>query len=579
MHVDVIRSHQKLTDGSTREYSSQLLRRSYRDERGRPRKETVANLSALPPDAVEAVRRVLRGDALVAADEAFVVERSVPHGDVAAVDGMASKLGLKSLLGPPCRERDLAYALLISRVVRPRSKLSTLAWWGDSSLGADMGVSEASHDQVYAALDWLRGRQDAIEKALARRHLPADGVAMFDLSSSWVEGSKCPLAAFGHSRDGKRGRKQIEYGLLTGERGVPVAIRVFAGNTSDSAAFPEAARMVRDEFGVDRMVFVGDRGMITSTRVKDLRKSPGFDWIGALKAPQIAALARDDGPLQMSLFDEYNFAEFNHVDYPGERLIGCRNPALAAERARKRGELLAATEANLDTVNQAVVAGRLVGADNIGLRVGKVINKHKVGKHFIIDITDDSLSWRRDDDKIQAESDLDGIYVIRTSLSAETLGTADTVTAYKNLAFVERDFRIIKVDDLDLRPVRHYLEERVRGHVFLCMLAAYLAWHLRTALAELTFTDEHVPARTDPVAPAQRSTQARSKDGRKSTDGDLPVASFRDLLDHLQTLSRETINFAGQRITKLTEPTPRQRRVFELIGTPIPITLTPGCGQ
>jgi DDE family transposase len=575
MHVDVIRNHQKARDGSRREYTSRLLRRSYRDDQGRPRKETLANLSALPDEAVEAIRRVLRGDTLVSADESFVIERSVPHGDVAAVHAMASKLGLKSLLGPDCRERDLAYALVVSRVVRPRSKLSTLAWWADSSLGTDLGVSEASHDEVYAALDWLRDRQDTIEADLARRHLASGGIAMFDLSSSWVEGSKCPLAAFGHSRDGKRGRKQIEYGLLTGERGVPVAIRVFAGNTSDAAAFPEAVRTVRDDFGVDRMVFVGDRGMITSTRIKDLRQLPGAEWIGALKAPQIAAVARDDGPLQMSLFDVHNFAEFTHPDYPGERLIGCRNPVLAAERARKRAELLAATEENLTKIAEAVASGRVTGSDNIGVRVGKVINKHKVGKHFIVEITDDSLSWRRDEDKIRQEADLDGIYVIRTSLDTDTLNTADTITAYKNLAYVERDFRVIKVDDLDLRPVRHYLEERVRAHVFLCMLAAYLTWHLREALAELTFTDEHPPARTDPVAPAERSTHAAAKDGSKHTRQGLPVSSFRDLLDHLKTLCRETINFAGHRIDKLTEPTPRQRRAFELINSPIPLTLTP----
>jgi len=575
MHVDVIRNHQKLADGSTREYRSQLLRRSYRDGEGTPRKETLANLAALPDDAVQVLRRVLRGETLVAADEAFTVERSMPHGDVAAVHAMASKLGVKQLLGPEGRHRDLAYALIISRVVRPTSKSSTWAWWADSTLGADLGVADAGRDEVYAAMDWVADRQAQIEAGLAKRHLTAGGIAMFDLSSSWVEGTKCPLAAFGHSRDGKRGRKQIEYGLLTNDRGIPVAIRVFPGNTSDPGSFPEAVRTVRDDFDLDRMVFVGDRGMITTTRIKELRETPGFDWIGALKAPQIAALARDDGPLQMSLFDEHNFAEFAHTDFPGERLIGCRNPALATQRARKRTELLTATEANLTTIRTSVEAGRLTGADKIGIRVGKLINKHKVGKHFVLHITDTSLTWHRDDDKINEEAHLDGLYVIRTSLHTDTLDAAGTITAYKNLALVERDFRVIKVDDLELRPIWHYLENRVRAHVFLCMLAAYLTRHLRDTLAELTFTDEHIPDRTDPVSPATRSPQAQAKDGRKHTPDGLAVTSFRNLLEHLKTLTRQTVNFAGQRIEKLTDPTPRQRRVFDLIGAPIPLALTP----
>lgn len=396
---------------------------------------------------------------------------------------------------------------------------------------------------------------------------------MFDLSSSWVEGTQCPLAAFGHSRDGKRGRKQIEYGLLTNDDGIPIAIRVFSGNTSDPGAFPEAVRTVREEFNTDRMVFVGDRGMITTTRITELRQTPGFDWIGALKAPQIAALARDDGPLQMSLFDEHNFAEFAHTDFPGERLIGCRNPALAEQRARKRAELLDATETNLTKIKDSVDAGRLTGADKIGIRVGKIINKHKMSKHFITDITETTLAWRRDHDKINEEAHLDGLYVIRTSLDRDTLDAAGAITAYKNLAHVERDFRIIKVDDLDLRPVRHYLEQRVRAHVFLCMLAAYLTRHLREALAELTFTDEHIPDRNDPVSPATRSAHAHTKDARKHTTDGLPVTSFRGLLEHLKTLTRQTANLAGQHIEKLADPTPRQRRVFTLIGVPIPLTL------
>jgi len=574
MHVDVIRNHQKLGDGSTREYRSQLLRRSYRDDQGRPRKETLANLSALPEDAINAIRRVLKGETLVSAQDAFQVERSLSHGGVAAVHAMASKLGLRAMLGPAGRERGLAYALVVSRVVAPASKLSTLAGWVDSTLGVDLGVAGASRDEVYAAMDWLGVRQSAIEKKLAAAHLRPGGVVMFDLSSSWMEGSKCALAAFGHSRDAKRGRKQIEWGMITNDNGVPVAVRVFPGSTSDPATFPEAARTVREDFGLDRMVYVGDRGMITSTRVKELAKMPGSDWIGALKAPQIAALASDDGPLQMSLFDHQNFAEFLHPGYPGERLIGCRNPALATERARKRHELLAATEANLTTITDAVQAGRLRGAGKIGTSLGKIINKHKTGKHFITDITDDTFSWRRDEARIADESRLDGLYVIRTSLDPDTMKTAQVITNYKNLSFIERDNRVIKIDDLDLRPVFHYLEKRVRAHVFLCMLATYLVWHLRKALAELTFTDEHVPARTDPVDTAQRSTSAKAKDHRKTTPTGLEVTRFRALLHHLGTLNRETINFAGQHIEKLTTPTPRQQRAFELIGAPIPLRLT-----
>src|SRR6266568_2130406 len=319
MHVDVIRNHQTAADGSQREYLSKLLRRSYRDEQGRPRKETLANLSALPDSVIDDLRRLLKGETLVSASAGLTIERSLSHGDVALVHAMAAKLGLKELLGPDCRQRDLAYSLIISRVVKPNSKLSTLNWWQDSSLGADLRVAEASRDSVYESLDWLFGQQEEIEKRLAARHLEPGGMVMFDLSSSWMEGVKCPISAFGHSRDGKRGKKQIEYGLLTAPRGIPVAIRVFPGNTSDPKAFPEAVRAVRETFGLKQMVFVGDRGMITTTRVEQLSKLEGADWIGALKAPQIAALARDDGPLQMSLSGTQNFAEFTHEDFPGER--------------------------------------------------------------------------------------------------------------------------------------------------------------------------------------------------------------------------------------------------------------------
>ena len=574
MHVDRASRHYTAADGSERVYRRDLLRRSYRDERGRPQKETLANLSALPDAAVVALRKVLAGSVLVDPGEAFEIERSLSHGAVAAVHAMANRLGVKKLLGADCRERDLAYALVISRVVQPTSKLSTLGWWKDTTLGTDLAVTDASTDDVYAAMDWLGTRQSAIEAALANRHLTTGGMAMFDLSSSWLEGRCCELAAFGHSRDKKRGAKQIEYGLLTDEVGRPVAIRVFPGNTSDTKAFIEAVETVTHKFGLTELVMVGDRGMITNARIAELRDRPGLDWVTALRAPAIAALASDDGPLQMSLFDTQNFAEITHPDYPDERLICCRNPALAEQRARKRQELIAATDTELDKIAARVTNGKLTGQDNIGIAIGKVINKYKVGKHYVLDITDKSLSYRHDPAKIRTEADLDGVYIIRTSLRAQKLDAPSVVTAYKNLAHVERDFRIIKVDDLDLRPIFHYLTERVRSHVFLCMLAAYITWHLRRALAPLTYTDEHIPHRTDPVLAAQRSSSAKRKDAHRETPDGLPVQSFQDLLRHLSTLNREAINFAGQRFEKMTNPTPTQRRVFELLDAPIPLTLT-----
>lgn len=573
MHIDSSGSHRVGADGTVRHYRRHLLRRSFRDEQGRPRKETLANLSALPDEAIDAVRTILAGGNLVDADSAFEVRRSLPHGDVAAVHAMAGKLALKGLLGPDCRERDIAYALIISRVVRPESKLSTVGWWDDTTLGEDLNVAGTTTNEAYAAMDWLLHRQDSIEGKLARRHLEPGGSAMYDLSSSWVEGHSCELAARGYSRDKKRGTEQIEYGLLTCPEGRPVSIRVFPGNTSDTTAFKDAVTLVRNRFGLTRLTMVGDRGMITNARVKELRALEGMEWITALRAPAIKALASDDGPLQMSLFDLQNFAEITHPDYPGERLICCRNPALAEERSRKRQELLQATEKHLAAIAARVDSGRLTGQDKIGLALGKVINKHKVAKHFIIEVTDTTFTYRRDQDNIHAETRLDGIYVIRTSLPEETLTTSDTISAYKGLSHVERDFKSIKIDDLGLRPIFHYLESRVRAHVLICMLAAYLVWHLRKTLAPLTFTDPDIPPRQDPVAPAQRSSAAKSKDAAKTNTDGLPIRSFQDLLDHLHTLSRQTIHFTGQEIQKITTPTPTQRRVFELIGAPIPLAL------
>lgn len=573
MHVDTRPRTYRAVDGTIHEYQQALLRRSYRNAQGKPAKETLANLSMLPTDAVEVLRKSLAGRTLVEADEAFDIEHTVAHGHVAAVHAMASQLRFDDLLGPRCRERDLAYALIVSRVVAPQSKLATIRWWADTSLGVDLDITGARTDEVYAAMDWLLARQDRIEKKLAGRHLAPGGTALFDLSSTWMEGHCCELSKFGYSRDKKRGLPQIEFGLLGDAAGRPVAVRVFEGNTSDSRSFLDAISAVRDQFGLQNVTMVGDRGMITNARIEDLQALPGMDWITALRAPAIAALAAQDGPLQMSLFDTQNFAEITHRDFPGERLVCCRNPALAHERARKRDTLLRATEQNLDMIAASVTAGRLRGADQIGIRLGKVINKNKVGKHFITTITDEGFTYHRDEDKITAEAALDGIYVIRTSVDTARLGTAGVVSAYKNLAHIERDFRSIKSDDLDLRPVRHYLTDRVKAHILLCMLAAYLGWHLRKTLAPLTFTDENIPSASDPVTPAQRSPEAKVTDATKKTHDDLPAYDYPGLIAHLGHLTRNTISFAGQRFEKITNPTPVQRRVFDLLSTSVPLAL------
>ena len=573
MHVETSRSHQVLRDGTERTYERHLLRRSFRDG-GKVRKETLANLSQLPPEAITAVRAVLAGKALIDADAAFEVTRSRLHGHAAAVHAMARKLGFPALLGPPGPLRDLAYALVLSRVLRPASKLSTAGWWDDVTLGPDLGVAGAATDDLYAAMDWLTARQDDIEKHLAARHLRQGGIAMFDLSSSWVEGAHCELAAYGYSRDGKRGKPQIEYGLLTDKHGRPVAVRVFAGNTADPKAFPEAVEDVRGNFGLEQMIMVGDRGMITSARIKDLRELEGMAWITCLRHPAIKKLMAGDGPLQLSLFDEQDLAEISSPDFPGERLIACRNRFEAVKRVRTREALLQATEADLGTTAARVAAGRLKDPDKIGVAAGKVINKRKVAKHFLLDIGEGRISWRRDQGNIDAEALTDGIYVIRTPVPAETLDAAGAVAAYKDLARLERDFRHIKAEDLDLRPIYHRLEDRVRGHVLICMLACYLTWHLRQAWAPLTYTDEHPPARANPVTPARRSPSAAAKAAVKTGPGNQPVRGFRDLIDHLATLTRDTICVGSQTIDKLAAPTPTQRRAFDLIGAPISPTLT-----
>jgi hypothetical protein len=582
MHV--ARTPSKYVDkaGNVHRYESVLVRRTYRDG-DKVRHETLANLSKLPAETIAVIEATLKGQVMVPAEAACTIIRSLPHGHVAAVAAMARRLGFPALLGPACRSRDLALGLIISRVIRPASKLSTLSRWSDTTLGADLGVAGASTDEVYAAMDWLLDRQDAIEKKLAAKHLGPKAnpsrMAMFDLTSSWVTGRCCALAVHGYSRDGKKGLPQINYGLLTDPAGRPVAVRVLPGNTADPAAFTGIVEVIRDTFGLTRLVLVGDRGMITSARITALRElntdtGTAFGWITALRAPAIAALAREDGPLQMSLFDTQDLAEIAHPDYPGERLIACRNPALAAERARKRNELLQATQADLAAIAERVARGTLTGAGKIGEAVGKVIAKRKVGKHFRRDITDTSFTYGRDQAGIDAEAALDGIYVLRTSVPAGELDPATVVDSYKNLAHVERDFRSIKTDDLDLRPIHHRLDERVKAHVLICLLACYLIWHLRQAWAPLTFTDEHPPTRDNPVAPAQRSPQARAKATTQHDADGNPLHSFRGLLDHLATLTRNDIHYHGTNTTvpTLAEPTPEQRRAFDLITTPIPLT-------
>ncbi len=583
MHVARNKRSYTAKSGDKRTYESVLLRRTFRDG-DKVRHETLANLSKLPPQAIDVIEATLKGQILVPAGAQFCIVRSLPHGHVAAVAAMARTLGLPALLGPAGRSRDIVLALIISRVIRPASKLATSAWWSDTTLGVDLGVSDASTDEIYAAMDWLTGRQATIERKLVAKHLAPEvnpnRMALFDLTSAWVTGHCCPLAARGYSRDGKKGCEQIEYGVLTDPAGRPVAVRVFPGNTGDPTAFTEIVTVIQDTFGIDKLVLVGDRGMITTARIdalRELRDDPStatdYGWITALRAPAIAKLAADHGPLQMSLFDTQDLAEITHPDYPGERLIACRNPALATERARKRTDMLAATEKLLAGIADRVTRGTLTGAGRIGEAVGKIVGKHKMGKHFHRTITDNSFAYTRNTDSIAAETRLDGLYVIRTSMP--TLDPAGIVTSYKNLANVERDFRIIKADDLDLRPIHHRLDDRVTAHVLICLLACYVVWHLRKAWAPLTFTDEHPPHRDNPVAPAQRSPHADAKASRKHDTNANPLRSFRGLLEHLGTLTRNQIHYhhTNTEIPMLTDPTPDQRHAFDLLDTPIPLTI------
>ena len=577
--AEVVRKYE--TKSGPSESRSYLLRRSYR-EAGKVRHETLANLSALPPSAISALRDVLSGKTLLVAGEGLELVRALPHGHVAALCAQARALGLPDLLGPACKERDIVYALVLCRALRPASKRATVSWWSDTTLAADLGLEDVGTDEVYAAMDWLLTRQDAIEHKLATRHLAEAANpsrrAYFDLSSSWMEGRCCPLAAFGHSRDGKRAKLQIEYGLLTDPQGCPVAIRVFPGNTGDPTAFKEIVTVVRERFGLTHLVMVGDRGMITSARIDALRELPGMGWLSALRAPSIKKLAQDSGPLQMSLFDEVNFCEITHPDYPGERLVCAKNPLLAKERARKREALLTSTEADLEDLVGACERPRrpLRGQDTIALRLGKVLNRHKMAKHFAVAIEEDAFSFSRNEASIAEEAALDGVYVLRTTIENGELDTAGVISAYKDLSGVERDFRLMKAIDVDIRPVHHHLSDRVRAHALLCFLATYVTFHLRATLAPLTFTDTEKPVRPDPVAPALRSASAKNKDATKKDATNAEVRGFRELLEHLGTLTRNAMRVVGANgatFDLLATPTPTQRRAFELLGVAVPRNL------
>jgi hypothetical protein len=556
-----------------------LLRESYRDG-DRVKNRTLANLSDWAPEKVEALRAALRGDKLVAPGEGMEIVRALPHGHVAAVLGMARQIGLDELLpGGPERRRNLALALIVERLIDPAAKLATARALDEttatSSLGVTLGLGEVKAKEVYAALDWLGMAQPSIEDALARRHLRDGTLVLYDVSSSYVEGRCCELADFGHSRDGRRDKMQIVYGLLCSADGCPVAIEVFEGNTGDPSTVGNQIAKLKERFGLTRVVMVGDRGMITDARIRDDLRPNGLDWITALRAPSIQQLAAEGGPLQMSLFDERDLAEIKSEElFPGERLVVCKNHALAEERKRKRNELLDATEQDLKKIQKRVARERkpLRGAGEIGRAVGKVIGRRKVAKHFNVTITDDQLSFTRDHDAIAKEAALDGLYVLRTNVPAETINTADAVRAYKSLARVERAFRCIKATDLDIRPIYHYVSPRVRAHVFLCMLAYYLEWHMRQALAPMLFDDHDRAAgealRASPVAKAEPSPAAKRKAKKKCTDDGLPVHSFRTLLADLATLTRNIVRCGNApEMALLARPTEIQQRAFDLLRT------------
>ena len=553
-------------------YTSYLLRRSYR-EGGKVRHENLGNLSHLPAEIIDVIRAMLAGRRVVDLDEDFEIERSLPHGHVAAVLGLLRDLDLERLLGRErCRERDLVVAMICQRLIGPGSKLSATRRFAQTTLADELSLGEVKEAELLAAMDWLVERQDRIERTLARRHLPGDGdgnaFVLYDLSSSYMEGRCCPLATLGYSRDGVKGKLQVNYGLICSPEGRPVAVRVHEGNVTDQQTVPSTIADLRERFGIEQVVFVGDRGMITQAHASTL-KQQGVDFISALKSVQIRSLV-NSGDLQLSLFDQVNLAEISSPRFPGERLVVCRNPAIAAERARKRAELLAATEAELEKVKTSVHGprGRLRGAPagQIGERAGKISNKYKVAKHFTLQIADGVFAYQRKTEQINSEASLDGLYAIRTTLPAQTLGASAAVRAYKQLKMAERAFGTMK-DTIEIRPIHHHLETRVRAHVFLCMLAYYVSFELHVRLPALLFTDETPLAPTDPVKPATRSPSAHAKAGSATTADGHPAHTLPDLLDELATICRNTIRIghAEHTFTRLTTPTPLQAHALELL--------------
>jgi len=552
-------------------YRTHLLRRSYRED-GVVKNETLGNLSHLPDHLIEIIRRSLQGESFVPLGQAFEVIGSRAHGNVQAVAATMQRLGLSSLLASKAgRERDLICAMIAARILAPHTKLATTRWWHTSTLAQDFGVADANEDDLYAAMDWLLAHQDTIQKKLAARHLSEGGLVLYDLSSSYFEGSTCPLAKLGYSRDGRKGMLQVNYGLLTDARGCPVAVSVYEGNVSDSLTLmPEVARL-RENFGIEQLVMVGDRGMISQKSIEEMRQIEGVGWISALKSASIRALVEQEH-LQLGLFDERNLLEISSPDYPGERLVACRNPELAKLRTHKREDLLVCTERNLEKIKARVDAGKLLGADEIGLRVGKLINQYKVGKHFDLAITDTNFLFARKTEAIAAEAALDGIYIIRTSVSASQMDTADCVRNYKALANVERAFRSLKTIDLKVRPIHHRTADRVRAHILLCMLAYYVEWHMREAWRELMFADPDQQAKKtrDPVAPAKRSKAALAKAASHTLEDGTPAHSFASLLEELGTIVRNTCRTpnAGPEAPTfeiLTTPNAKQQRTLELL--------------
>lgn len=555
-----------------------LLRESYR-EGNQVRKRTLANLSKLPDNAVDGLRTLLKGGmAIENLEQAFSIERSRPHGHVAAVLGTLKKLELDKLIcQEKSRERQLVTAMIVARIIDPRSKLATVRGLNPdtcfSTLGEILGVSHATEDELYAGMDWLLQRQPEIENSLAKKHLREGTLILYDVSSTYFEGTSCPLAQFGYNRDRKKGKLQIVFGLLCNSQGCPIAVEVFEGNTGDPTTLPKQIEKVRSRFGIERVVWVADRGMITQARIEEDLTSQGLDWITALRSSQIRVLVEQEA-IQLSLFDQQDLAEITSPDYPGERLIACRNPLLAQSRAHKREELLLATQRLLDKITAATRREKrpLRGADKIGLRVGKVLNQFGVGKHFCIEINEESFDYARNQQSIQQESALDGLYVIRTSVEESTLNTPDTVRAYKSLSTVEQAFRSYKTIDLKVRPIFHHLADRVKAHIFLCMLAYYVIWHMRQALAPILFDDEEIESEQDnsPVSPAQRSPSCLAKAHKKRTHQGFTVHSFQTLLADLSTLTKNRVrsNLSGLNLCfdKFTQPTPLQQTALDLLG-------------